>query len=172
MMTRLLQFLIVASLLISSVSGPVWAADDEKEADADMKLPRFAMLASPEVNLRTGPGTRYPIDWIIRRKGLPVEIVQQFEHWRKVKTPDGTTGWAHKVMLNSYRALVITGTQPQVMFAQPDLKSRVQARIEPEVIGRLERCKRDWCQAKIQGYEGWLPKEAFWGVYPDETFDD
>lgn len=171
MMARLLQFLIVASLLIPVVSGPSWAADDEPKSGAE-GLPRFAMLASPEVNLRTGPGTRYPIDWVIHRKGLPVEIVQQFEHWRKVKAPDGTTGWAHKVMLNHYRALVITGTEPQVMFAQPDVKSRAQARVEPGVVGRLERCKRDWCQTKIQGYEGWLPKQAFWGAYPDETFDD
>jgi SH3-like domain-containing protein len=164
--------LICSTLLLLSllVSYPVHAEDNDKARQP--KLPRFATLASPEVNLRTGPGTRYPIDWVVRRKGLPVEIVQQFEHWRDVRTVDGTTGWVHKVMLNDIRSLIVKGTEPQMMFAQPDLKTRVQAQVEPAVLGRLQRCQKHWCQVKIQGYEGWMAKDTFWGAYPDERFDD
>ncbi|HEY1095839.1 MAG TPA: SH3 domain-containing protein [Alphaproteobacteria bacterium] len=162
--------MLVFFALVLAFITPVLAADkDDKKAN---KLPRFATLASPEVNIRTGPGTRYPIDWVIRRKGMPVEIVQQFEHWREIRTADDTKGWVHKVMLNSYRSMIVTGTEPQVMFAQPDLDARVMARIEPDVVGRLEACHKEWCQVKIQGYEGWMPKTAFWGVYPTEKFDE
>ncbi len=170
--------IVLLALMISLFCGagcfsmrPVYAAGSNAD-DAAEKLPRFVMLASPEVNLRTGPGTRYPIDWVIRRKGLPVEIVQEFEHWRKARTQDGSTGWAHKVMLNHYRGLIVSGKEPQNLYAKPDTTARVQARVEPEVTGRLERCRRDWCEAKIQGFEGWLPKTSFWGAYKDETFDD
>ena len=156
-------------LILASFS---MAYADDTGPDPTMVLPRFGTLASPEVNIRTGPGTRYPIDWVLRRKGMPIEIVQQFEHWRKIQTMDGTTGWVHKVMLNNYRSLIVTGAEPQVLFAKPDIKARVLARIAPGVIGKLERCQRDWCQTDIQGFEGWLPKNAFWGAYPTEKFDD
>lgn len=165
------RFLCLAVLLATILCATTVHAEDD-DADRGDKTPRFATLASPEVNIRTGPGTRYPIDWVIKRKGMPVEIVQQFEHWRKIRTSDETTGWVHKVMLNSTRTLIVTGTEPQVMFVKPDVKSRVQARVEPAVIGRVERCQSQWCQVKIQGFEGWMPKDAFWGVYPDEVLDD
>ena len=33
-----------------------------------LPIPRFASLRSDEVNVRTGPGTRYPVDWVFKRK--------------------------------------------------------------------------------------------------------
>ena len=44
-----------------------------------LPLPRWASLSSDEVNIRTGPGKRYPIDWVLRKKHLPVEITREFE---------------------------------------------------------------------------------------------
>ncbi len=39
-----------------------------------MPVPRFASLKSDEVNMRSGPGQRYPIVWVYKRKAMPVEI--------------------------------------------------------------------------------------------------
>ena len=44
-----------------------------------LPLPRFVTLRATEVNLRTGPGVRYPIEWAFTRKGLPVEVFGEFE---------------------------------------------------------------------------------------------
>jgi len=37
-------------------------------------VPRFVTLHADRVNLRTGPGDRYPIEWVLTRKEMPVEI--------------------------------------------------------------------------------------------------
>ena len=59
---------------------------------ADDKLPHFASLRVDPVNLRTGPGTRYPVEWVYQKKGLPVEVTATFDVWRRVRDADGTTG--------------------------------------------------------------------------------
>jgi len=50
-----------------------------------LPIPRFVSLRSNEVNLRTGPGLTYPIDWIYKRDGMPVEVIQEFDTWRKIR---------------------------------------------------------------------------------------
>src|ERR1044072_2296600 len=42
-------------------------------------LPRFASLDSDKVRMRAGPGSDYPILWEYHRKGLPVEIIEEFD---------------------------------------------------------------------------------------------
>jgi hypothetical protein len=38
----------------------------------NLPLPRFASLRGSQVNVRTGPGVRYPIDWVFQRRSMPV----------------------------------------------------------------------------------------------------
>ncbi len=74
-----------------------------------MPLPRFASLKTDEVNLRTGPGLRYPIDWVYKRRDLPVQIEREFEVWRLVADQDGVKGWVHQATLAGRRTFVVTG---------------------------------------------------------------
>ena len=72
-------------------------------AQDHLPLPRFASLDSNEVNLRAGPGTDYPILWVYQRKGLPVEIIQEFDTWRRIRDRDGTVGWVQQNQLSGKR---------------------------------------------------------------------
>ncbi len=67
---------VAALLLIGAAS--VLAAAVAEEAP----LPRFASLRSNEVNLRAGPGTQYPGEWVFLRRDLPVEIVAEYGRGR------------------------------------------------------------------------------------------
>lgn len=136
----------------------------------NLPLPRWATLASKEVNLRTGPGKRYPIDWVIKNKNMPVEIVQEFEHWRRVREPDGADGWVHKSMLTSTRYGMVA-EKSQTLFAQPTSQSRAVAQLQKNVIVRMENCRAEWCRVSVEAYTGWLPRDALWGVYPKEKLD-
>ena len=49
---------------------------DVRAQDSGLPLPRFVSLRAAEVNLRTGPGVQYPVDWIFQRESLPVEIIK------------------------------------------------------------------------------------------------
>ena len=144
------------------------ARADASAHPSGLKLPRFAALKSTEVNVRAGPGTRYPIQWIYRREGLPVEIIAEFDQWRKIRDADGGSGWVHKTMLDGKRAVVIRGKEAQVLRAGPGTDERRLFKAEPMVIGRLLECEKEWCRLQIGSHKGWLQRQFLWGVYPQE----
>ncbi|PWR21937.1 SH3 domain-containing protein [Zavarzinia compransoris] len=140
------------------------------EGEAGRRLPRFASLGSSEINVRTGPGSQYPITWKYVRSGLPVEIVAEFEYWRKIRDHDGSVGWVHKSLLSGKRFASVEGAI-RVLYADAADDSRPVLRLEPGVLVRLERCKGAWCRATVEGKRGWLMRDWLWGVYPDEVLD-
>jgi SH3-like domain-containing protein len=132
-----------------------------------LPVPRFVSLDSNLVNLRAGPGKEYPILWVYQRKGLPVEIIQEFDTWRRIRDRDGTIGWVQGNLLSGKRTVQITGEQ-RAMTSDADGGATV-AYLDPGVVARLVKCKGSACRIEVQGYEGWLPRDDFWGAYPDET---
>ena len=78
-----------------------------------MPLPRFAALKTDEVNLRSGPGTRYPIQWVYKRRDLPVQIEREFEQWRLISDQDGERGWVNQATLTGLGSV-------SVVFASAD----------------------------------------------------
>ena len=131
---------------------------------------RFVSLRSNIVNLRAGPGVRYPVEWVYKSKYLPVEIIAEFENWRKIRDVQGTQGWIHQSMLSTRRMLIVIG-QMRVLRKNDDRNSRTVAHIENNVIGELKKCpvSSGWCQVTVGGYKGWLRRVDFWGVYAGET---
>jgi SH3-like domain-containing protein len=137
-------------------------------AERGLPLPRFAALRSDEVNLRAGPGDRYPVEWVFTRKDLPVEIVQEWEHWRKIRDSEGTEGWVHQRMLVGKRSVLITG-ETRALYARPQPGAAVVARAEPGVVGRLLECKGTWCRIEADKIEGWVHRDQIWGVSATEA---
>jgi SH3-like domain-containing protein len=152
-----LRLAAAAILVVASVAGA-----------AEKQLPRFVTLRADEVNLRTGPGERYPIDWVLIRKGLPVEIVEEFDVWRKVRDMQGSEGWVHQRMLTGARNVVIEGGV-RILHVEPEAASPAVARAEAGVVARLLECHGPWCRVEAQGIKGWLKRDEVWGVYPDES---
>jgi SH3-like domain-containing protein len=158
-LSRLPRWLAV--LLACSVGAGALA---EKAAP----VPRFVSLRVDEVNLRTGPGERYPIDWVLVKKGLPVEIVEEFDIWRKIRDSQGSEGWVHQRMVTTARNVIVKGAM-RTLHADPDAAAPAVARAEPGVIARLLECRGAWCRIETQGVKGWLGRAEVWGVYSDET---
>ena len=50
-----------------------------------LPLPRFVSLKSDRINVRAGPGQDHTISWIFSKAGLPVEIVAEYENWRRIR---------------------------------------------------------------------------------------
>jgi len=141
------------------------------QARTGLPLPRFVSLRSGEVNTRVGPGMRYPLEWVFTRPKMPVEIIAEYENWRQIRDFEGTTGWVHQSMLSGTRTVMTleAADTPYIMRKKPARNERAIARIEAGVIATLLECNKTWCRIQAQGYKGWLPKEALWGVYKDET---
>ena len=122
------------------------------------------------MNLRTGPGLRYPIESVYKRRDLPVEIQREFEVWRLVSDQEGVKGWVHQATLIGRRSFVVVGGEQTIRADANDAGSPV-ARLKPGVVGRLRACDANaaWCQVQVGDYRGWLKRDTFWGSYPGEA---
>lgn len=74
-----------------------------------LPLPRYAALRADEVNMRAGPGQRFPIIWVYHRRGMPVRIEREFDVWRLVEDPTGQKGWMQQATLAGGRDFLVPG---------------------------------------------------------------
>jgi SH3-like domain-containing protein len=164
---------VVAPVPTPEPAAPAAPAEPTKGSATGNPLPRFASLRTDEVNLRRGPGTRYPIDWVYKRRDLPVEIEREFEVWRLVTDPDGTKGWVHQATLTGRRSFIVTGAERVLRHEASDTSAPV-ARLKPGVIGHIRSCDggSDWCQMQVGEYRGYLKREEFWGALPNEAISN
>ena len=141
-------------------------------AEPSLPLPRFVSLRTDPVNLRNGPGVRYPVEWVYMRRRLPVEIIAEFETWRQIRDLDGAEGWVHQSMLSGRRTGMIKGEAQALRKANVD-KAETLAMLEPGVVVDIQRCPADgpFCRVEIGSRQGWLKRDQFWGVYPQEKIE-
>jgi len=155
-------FLILVGIL-SLFAPPALAADDRPPP-----VPRFASLASDKVYMREGPTYRHPILWVYRRKGLPVEVVAQYDVWRRVRDSEGTTGWVHSSMISETRTVLVTARAE--IRRTDDTRAKILALAQPGVVAKLEACDAEACEIAASGTEGWIEKKNIWGVKTGEAF--
>src|SRR5271167_3380417 len=106
---------LIGIFVLLLFAAPAFAVDetdtgeDSSKNGSNLPIPRFASLRASDVNLRTGPGTRYPIDWVFTHQGMPVEITAEYEMWRRVRDAEGDEGWVHKNALTGKRSAIVIG---------------------------------------------------------------
>jgi SH3-like domain-containing protein len=110
------------------------------------------------------------IDWVFKLRNMPLQVVAEYGHWRRVIDRDGQGGWVHYTMLSGARTVVIEGDAAPLR-ARPEQTALENALLEPGVVARLGDCNPDWCQLNAGGYKGWVPKSQLWGVAPAEIRD-
>ena len=137
-------------------------------------IPRFVSISAEKANLRKGPGRKYPIAWVYLRRGLPLEVIGEYEHWRKVRDRTGETGWVHRALLTKRRkALVVAADSqmPVAFFDAPSLSAQPGFYAETGAIGDVVRCSGEWCEIAFDDLDGWVRRGFLWGVYPQEVID-
>ena len=146
---------------------------ERQSGPTGLPLPRFVSLKAEKVNVRRGPSSEHPVSWVFKRKGLPVEIVAEFENWRRIRDSDGEEGWILQNMLSGKRtAMVAPWRNGQTMPLLADAAGgSVIAKISAGVVSDVESCTGEWCLVTAGGYEGWIEQAMLWGVYPGESVD-
>jgi SH3-like domain-containing protein len=135
-----------------------------------LPVPRFVSLRGDRVNLRVGPGLRFPIEWVLQRRSLPVQVVREFKDWRAVRLPDGTGGWVHSGTISGRRTFLVNKGRPRVLRSGPSVQAQPLAHLQEQVVGHILSCAAHaaWCRVQVSGYKGFLPRETFWGTFGDE----
>ncbi len=175
-MGKKLHFIVLLVSLLGFVvvfaPAPSYAIDETAYNNSGLPIPRYVSLRSDKVFVRTGPAQRYPIKWVFQRAGLPVEIIQEFDTWRKIRDIDGEEGWIHQSLLSGKRHVVIKQSKDVIILRRDPLAdARPVVALEPKVVANLKQCVDVWCELKIDGYEGWAERKMLWGIYEDEKFD-
>ena len=164
------KFLTVMTSVVLVLCASAAAAEEEK-SESGLALPRMVSIRSSLINGRSGPGVRYPIEWVYKQKGAPVEIVSEFELWRKIRDWEGAETWVHKAMLSGRRFVKVINPGENNIYAKPDLNAKVIAKVEDGVVGEIEKCPSptEMCLLKFDNIRGWMPRSALFGIYKDEV---
>ena len=171
-MSRTFRFRCVAASVALSVLLASEAAAAGLRGPSGLPLPRFVSVKSAEVNVRLGPGTDYAVKWSFVRRGLPVEIYQEYGNWRRIRDWTGEDGWIFGPLLSGRRtALVEPWSNGDAARLRKRPGGRVVAVLEPDVVVRLRGCDGKWCKVATSSVSGFVRQERLWGVYPGEKID-
>src|SRR5690606_18098246 len=130
----------------------------------DREVPYWASLRVDEVNMRVGPSESYPVDWVYKRKHLPVKVVRLMQGWRLVRDRDGPQGWVVGGLLRPERSAIVGGEGLGPMRARPGAASTLLWNAEPGVVGILGGCGEGWCRRDVEGRRGWVEQDRLWGA--------
>ena len=114
---------------------------------------------------------RYPVDWVYLKQDMPVEIIAEFEHWRKIRDFEDKEGWVHQHMLSGRRT--VRTMRADVLKRAASRDSLASAKFEKGVVGKILACpeKASVCKVDFAGYQGWVDKKILWGVYENESVE-
>ena len=161
-----------ALLALTFAVHAVHAAGDA--VTSGLPVPRFVSLKADRVNVRGGPDKDHDVTWIYTRVGWPVEIVAEFENWRRIRDSDGSEGWVYHSMLSGKRTATVqlqSKADLVALHAKPDVASPVTAQLQSGVLGLVKHCTGAWCRFVGDGFDGWVEQNRLWGVYPDEKIE-
>ena len=82
-------FCIAAITIVCMAPQNTYAQTTTKGASG-LPIPRFVSLKAKRVNMRVGPGQNYTVSWLYTKAAIPMEIIQEFDNWRRVRDFEGT----------------------------------------------------------------------------------
>ena len=157
--------ILCAGLVFCLLGQSALAADRGRVTN--LPIPRYVSLKAPEGNVRRGPSMAHRIDWVFTRRGMPLRVTDEYDHWRRVEDRDGLGGWVHYSLLSGQRTVIVE-TDLTPLRTKPDAEATVAAYAEAGVVARLGSCGPDWCKIDAERRSGWAKRESLWGVLPGE----
>lgn len=140
-------------------------SQESKSAQQIQEVNYFASLRSNETNIRSGPGSNYPIKYSFKIKNLPIRVISEYDNWCEIEDYEGSRGWVAQNLITKKRH-VLTYSKKNIieMFAKKDPSSRKIFNIENFVIGEFIKCENIWCAVKINDKKGWILAQDLFGI--------
>ena len=80
-----LAFLITLLFL----TGAIAHAQEKRGQVTNLPLPRYVSMKAAEANVRRGPSLTHRVDWVFKRRSMPLQVTAEYGNWRKVQDRDG-----------------------------------------------------------------------------------
>lgn len=162
--------LVLGFLLGAGLGNGAAFAAGKRGPVTNLPLPRFVSMKSAEGNVRRGPSLTHRVDWVFKHENLPLQIVAEYGHWRRVQDAEGQGGWMHYSLLSGARYVVVQEDNAR-LYLTPNDAAATRAIAERGALARLGPCEPDFCEISAQGAKGWAKKSDLWGVFSDEIRD-
>lgn len=169
----MMRVLAVCALLCGTFGTPTLAQDVQTQTigpETNLPLPRFVSLKTSEANVRRGPDLSHRIDWVFKRRGMPLQVLAEYGHWRRVIDRDGQGGWVHYTMLTGARTVIVED-ESLFLHARATPDARQTAELRADVVARIRKCEQTWCEIAVDGHRGWAQKASLWGVEAAEVIN-
>ena len=131
-------------------------------SETGYKLPRYVSLKSNEVNLRIGSSKNFPIKLKYTKKNFPVEIIEEYQQWRKINDFEGNMGWIHESLLQGDRYALVN-SKNKMLFIYNKPNGKLIGEIGNHNIVKLKTCLEKWCLINFELGKGWVNKKKIMG---------
>lgn len=170
-MTRAISTVLIAILALVFTGLNGFAASETKRGPVtNLPMPRFVSMKAAEGNVRRGPSLTHRVDWVFKHENMPLEVVAEYGHWRRVQDAEGQGGWMHYSLLSGARYVTVREEKIR-LYLTPNDAAATQAYAERGALLRLGSCVEAFCELSAQGVSGWAKKSELWGVAPKELRD-
>lgn len=122
---------------------------------------QMVSVSGNEVNLRSGPGTQHPADWVLDR-GYPLKVVGRRGDWLEVRDFENDKGWIQR-RLTSSTPYHIVKVKIANMRSQPTTSGRIIAKLVYGVTLKTLERRSDWVKVQHEGLRGWVARRLLWG---------
>jgi SH3-like domain-containing protein len=124
-------------------------------------------VSGNDINLRTGPGTKYRVVWELDQ-GFPLEVLKRTGDWYRVRDFEGTIGWIHRSGVDKTPHMIVNTnkkTKKQInLRSGPGTKYRVVAKAHYGVVLKTLEQNKGWVKVQHeQGVTGWVKRNLLWG---------
>ncbi len=122
----------------------------------------FLSVTTDNANVRTGPGTNYPVTMELFT-GYPLKVLKQEGEWYKITDFEDDSGWIHDSIVKTNDSVIVDAIKSVNMRSGPSTKDAVVADVERGVV--LKRIETQGKWVKVQhssGTVGWIYGQLLW----------
>ena len=102
------------------------------------------------------------LNLFIKKKNLPLKIIDKKENFRKTIDHKNNSGWIHISQLKSVKSLIVL--EDKIVFKKNNLYSRPLVKIKKGRLVLIKNCKLSWCKIKTDQFTGWIETKNVWGL--------
>lgn len=122
----------------------------------------YLSVTTDNANVRTGPGTKYPVTMELFQ-GYPLKVLKKQGEWYKVSDYEKDTGWIHNSIVKDQDSVIVNAKKSLNMRSGPSKKNPVVADVERGVVLKKISKEGQWTKVRhSSGTVGWIYTPLLW----------
>jgi uncharacterized protein YgiM (DUF1202 family) len=122
----------------------------------------YLSVTTDNANVRTGPGTKYPVAMELFQ-GYPLKVLKKQGEWYKISDYEKDTGWIHNSIVKNSDTVIVDAKKSLNMRSGPSKNNPVVADVERGVVLKKISKEGNWTKVRhSSGTIGWIYSPLLW----------